>query len=333
MPGLSRPGPVRASTRAFQARLSRRREGSAINQTIAWAQPDMSLVRCRTAPSRRTKSMSAARTTIIGFDSAWADNPSAPGAVCCIRLQSSAFASFREPELASFNQALTVTRQEHLASDLCLVAIDQPTVVPNMTSSRPVDRVAGSLISWLGGGVQPANRSKLGMFDDAAPIWRFKEALGATEDPERARLVSTGLHLIEVFPAIALPTLELAYFGRKLGPRYNPDRRRTFKLEHWQGVLAAVARFAFSEALTSIAYWAETEKASKVPRKPDQDKLDAVICALVGYQWLVKPRSDSIMIGDLHAGYMIAPASPDVRARLRAAATLRGVPVDGSLPM
>jgi predicted RNase H-like nuclease len=111
-----------------------------------------------------------------------------------------------------------------------------------------VDRVAGSLISWLGGGVQPANRSMIGMFDDAAPIWRFKEALGATEDPEGARSATSGLSLIEVFPAMALPTLEAAYFGYKLGPRYNPGRRKTFKLEHWQSVLAAVQRFALLEA-------------------------------------------------------------------------------------
>ena len=125
--------------------------------------------------------------------------------------------------------------------------------------------------------------------------------------------------------------MELAYFGRKLGPRYNPDRRKTFKLEHWQGVLAAVARFAVDEGLSSIVNWVETPSTSSRPHKADQDKLDALICALVGYQWLVKPRSDSIMIGDLLAGYMIAPASPEVRAKLKAAATVRGVPVDGSL--
>ena len=276
--------------------------------------------------------MSAQRTTVIGFDSAWVDNPKAPGAICCIRLLGSGFLSFGKPEPASFDQALALIKREHSASDRCLVALDQPTVVPNSTSSRPVDRVAGSLISWLGGGVQPANRSKLGMFDDAAPIWRFKAALGATEDPEQARSASMGLFLIEVFPAMALPTLELAYFGCKRGPRYNPDRRKTFKLDHWRGVLAAVARFAVSERLTGVADWVETINTGESPRKPDQDKLDAVICALVGYQWLVKPRSESIMIGDLQAGYMIAPASPDVRAKLTAAATVRGVPIDGSLP-
>ncbi len=276
--------------------------------------------------------MSAGRTTVVGFDSAWADNPRAPGAICCLRLQGSALLSFGEPELASFSQAFEYIQQERVACDLVLVAIDQPTIVPNIAGSRPVDRVAASLISWLGGGVQPANRSKLGMFDDAAPVWRFKEALGADEDPERARSVSTGLYLVEVFPALALATLELAYFGRNLGPRYNPDRRKTFKLVYWQGVLAAVDRFATGEGFESVANWAKTARAIEIPRKPDQDRLDAVICALVGYQWLMKSRSDSIMIGDLQAGYMIAPASAAVRERLRAAAIVRGVPVDGSLP-
>nr|WP_245498122.1 DUF429 domain-containing protein [Hansschlegelia quercus] len=191
-----------------------------------------------------------------------------------------------------------------------------------------MDRVAGSLISWLGGGVQPANRSKIRIFDDAAPIWRFKEALGATEDPEGARAATSGLFLIEVFPAMALPTLEAAYYGYKLGPRYNPDRRKTFRLEHWQSVLAAVQRFALVEGLAGMAHWAEKAASLDRPRKADQDRLDAVICALVGYQWLVKLREDSVMIGDLETGYMIAPASPEVRSRLRLAAVARGVAID-----
>jgi predicted RNase H-like nuclease len=52
-----------------------------------------------------------------------------------------------------------------MTCDVCVVTIDQPTMVPNPGGMRPVDKVAASLISWLGGGVQPANRSKKGMFD------------------------------------------------------------------------------------------------------------------------------------------------------------------------
>jgi hypothetical protein len=89
--------------------------------------------------------MPADRTSIVGFDSAWVDNPYAPGAVCAIRIPGYAPPLFGEPERASFGQALTFIERERADSDLCLVALDQPTIVPNMTSSRPVDRIAGSL--------------------------------------------------------------------------------------------------------------------------------------------------------------------------------------------
>jgi len=45
----------------------------------------------------------------------------------------------------------------------------------------------------MGGGVQPANRTKRGIFDDDAPFWRFKASLGAQEDPELSRTTEGGL--------------------------------------------------------------------------------------------------------------------------------------------
>ncbi len=156
--------------------------------------------------------------SIVGFDSAWTDKPKA-GAVCVIGSNSSGNLTFKEPELASFALALEIIRDERERSQLCLVAIDQPTIVPNLTSLRPVDRIAGALISWLGGGVQPANRSKIGMFDDAAPIWKFKEALGAIEDPEAARGAVGGLFIMEVFPALALAGLNGSFCDRLKGPQ------------------------------------------------------------------------------------------------------------------
>lgn len=52
-----------------------------------------------------------------------------------------------------------------------------------------------------------------------------------------------------------------------------------------------------------------------MPRKADQDRLDAVICALIGFIWLEMPRERSAMIGDLEAGYMVTPVSPGVLER------------------
>jgi len=116
--------------------------------------------------------------TYIGFDSAWTDNPKAPGAICAIGIEDGRCARFHAPQLVSFNQALTFVQNARSEDGVTLIALAQPTVVPNLTSMRPIERAAASLISWLGGGVQPSNRGRLGMFCDASPIWRFLTALG-----------------------------------------------------------------------------------------------------------------------------------------------------------
>lgn len=270
--------------------------------------------------------VAAGDVSIVGFDSAWTDNQKAPGALCIIRIDGAGRRTLVPPSLVSFDQALAMIETE--AATLRIVALDQPTIVPNATGMRPVDRVAASLISWLGGGVQPANRSKIGMFDDAAPVWRFKERLGAVEDPETSREATAGLFLMEVFPALALPSLDPAFCGRLLGPRYNPARRKTFTLAGWHGVIEAVRRIADLEAVAGLAEWADALTQTPAPRKADQDCLDAVLCALIGLHWLTAPREASIMIGDRATGYMIAPANPDVRTRLSVAAAACSVSID-----
>jgi predicted RNase H-like nuclease len=158
--------------------------------------------------------------------SAYTDRQYAPGAlsIVCIDGQET---SFFAPTLVSFDQALRVIHSKRDRTDFCLVALDQPTIVPNLTGMKPVDRVAASIISWAGGGVQPANRSKIGMLDDSAPLWRFKESLGAVEQPEDIRTATIGLFLIEVFPALASLSLDEQFHCRLEATRYNPARARS----------------------------------------------------------------------------------------------------------
>jgi predicted RNase H-like nuclease len=271
-------------------------------------------------------------TCIIGFDSAWTDDIKAPGAICALVVAKDGAVTFKPPHQASFDQALAIIEAERCGRDTCLIALDQPTIVPNATGSRPVDRVSGSLISFIGGGVQPANRSKKDMFDSGAPVWRFLNRLGAAEDPERSRTAERGLFIIEVFPALALPALNVKFNGRLKAPKYNPANRKKFRLGDWVDVVETVAQYARTAQIEEIDDWTrlfmrETTKI-RPPSKADQDQLDAVLCGLVGYHWRTKPRECSIMIGDLTSGYMIAPSDADTRARLEAAAAKRGVPID-----
>jgi predicted RNase H-like nuclease len=87
-------------------------------------------------------------TSIVGFDSAWTDLPKNPGAVCAIRIDAAGHRSFVEPQLASFTMALDFIDRQKTAGSRCLVALDQPTIVPNIAGLRPVDR---SLLDFLAG--------------------------------------------------------------------------------------------------------------------------------------------------------------------------------------
>lgn len=178
----------------------------------------------------------------IGFDSAWTDNPKAPGAICAVSIGNGHPVRFHSPQLVSFDQALAFIKNVRSGDEATLIALDQPTVVPNLTSMRPVERVAASLVSWLGGGVQPSNRQRKGMFCDASPIWRFLRMLNAREHPEEARLATNGLYVMEVFPALALASLGNEFFGRLCAPKYNPARTKNFRLTDWNRIAETAAQ-------------------------------------------------------------------------------------------
>ena len=183
-------------------------------------------------------------TIIFGFDSAWAGNAS--GGICSIAFDAQGNPDFCEPLLVSFDEALDFIEAEREGYQLSLVAIDQPTIVPNREGSRPADKVAGSVISFAGGGVQPANRSERNefIFGDDAPIWRFISQLDAAQEPIEARSAASGHFLIEVFPAMALLALNSDFYQRRGAPKYNPANRIKFQLEHWQAVARTVAATA-----------------------------------------------------------------------------------------
>ena len=266
-------------------------------------------------------------TIIFGFDSAWTDAAKAPGAICAIAFDERGQVEFHEPRLVSFADARAFIRSLRQDFSVSLVALDQPTVVPNSAGSRPVDKVAGSLVSFVGGGVQPANRSKIGMFCDDSPVWSFLSDLNATQDPIEARTASAGHFLIEVFPALALPAFEDAFSQRLRAPKYNPQNRKKFRLEDWRSVTRVVQTTAQGFDVSGLADWSDRMHALSQPRKADQDKLDAALCALIGLAWRAGPVSCSAMLGDLTNGYMVTPMSEFTRPRLEQAANQRGVPI------
>lgn len=264
---------------------------------------------------------------LIGFDSAWKNRPQAPGAICAIHFDRNQTKDLIAPTLASFDAALQLVQSFCLPDAFNLIGFDQPTIVPNLTGCRPVERAVGSVMSWLGGGVQPANRQRAGMFDDNAPVWTFLRSLQAIDDPERARTEKSGLFIIEVYPALALVSMNPTFFGRLSAPHYNPTRRETFTLDSWRAVAGTARAQAVRFGMEPVAQWCSHLLDRERPRKCDQDKLDSIICMLVAANWRFRSREHVAMIGDLTNGYMVAPVSVDARAKLEISARQRGVPI------
>lgn len=76
--------------------------------------------------------------TYVGFDSAWTDNPKAPGAICALTVQGRRPARFYEPRLASFSEALAFIESVRSADGATLVALDQPKSCPIRPACVPL---------------------------------------------------------------------------------------------------------------------------------------------------------------------------------------------------
>lgn len=267
-------------------------------------------------------------TIIFGFDSAWKDIPDRPGAICAIEYDETGLSRFNKPKPSSFSEAMDFIAAKEKSYELSLVALDQSLIVNNTTGMRPVEKIAGSPIGWAGGGVQPSNKSRRGMFDDNAPIWSFKKKLEAndykTDDVKSAKDRKPGKYIIEVFPALALLGLSEEFYSRRGAPKYNPEKRN-FNIQHWKSVCSLLGEKSSILEVNELSVWAQQEENRLDPEKEHQDMLDSAICALIGMIWIACEDSCSIMIGNMETGYMVTPVIEEMRLRLEKASKKHGI--------
>ncbi len=165
------------------------------------------------------------------------------------------------------------------------------------------------------------------MFGDHAPIWRFLGRVGATQDPHAARDADSGTYLMEVFPALALPALVPSIWDRRRAAKYNPAAR-LYEHSDWILVAKGVAEVAERLGVAQVASFARGLSSVKQPRKADQDRLDAVICLLIGLIWRRRQPLDCLVLGDAVSGYIVTPVSAETEPVLRNAALKHSVKVD-----
>lgn len=264
------------------------------------------------APELDLRRTPARGVAFIGFDSAWTAHKR--GALCGVVVGPTG-TRVLAPVSASFEEALAAIHQLGAGVDVCLVAIDQPLVVPNQTGRRFAEDVVSVPIGRRLGGVQPANRSRKGMFDDGAPLWAFLEQLAPELDPDLALTPRRGTFAIEVYPALA--NVALFQSPGKVEPlfKYNPDRP-TFRLADWRALLAAMQGHFTRVGLGAFAQWCSDASGASSPTKLQQDGVDSLICLLTAMRWWEQGRAGCEIVGDLQRGYMVVPVDDALRAEL-----------------
>jgi predicted RNase H-like nuclease len=255
-------------------------------------------------------------TLVIGFDSAWTPGNTG-GIVAALRTPDGEIQSLGEPEVVNYAQAaerVDKWQREHRPA-ATLIMLDQPTIVRNEKGQRPVEAVVSSPVSRRRGGVQPANTGREEMFGQSAPLWSFLQQFGGAADP----LALTGsTWVFETYPVLAMIAMDWVLpDSRPAGclPKYNPQRRKTFRLVDWAYVCGATADRLENVAATELApLVSKYGERDTPPSKGLQDRLDACICLAVGLE--LAAGGEGLLVGNVDTGYMVVPYSSSLETEL-----------------
>lgn len=246
-------------------------------------------------------------TLLVGFDSAWTAGK-AGAIVGAARMPDGTYIELGAPSSATFATAAAIISrwQEEYRAASTLILLDQPTVVRNAVGQRPVENLVASPVSLRYGGVQPASLKRAEMFGPEAPLWPFLTQFDAGQDPWRSGAAS---QVLETYPVLAMIGLGwiLPDNVRPTGhlPKYNPERRSTFDVEHWTFVCQQAAAEVQRFGLVQLGDWLIQMGEKRAPRKEDQDCVDACICLIVGLH--VTEEHECLLVGEPTTGYMVVP--------------------------
>ena len=180
-----------------------------------------------------------------------------------------------------------------------MLLFDAPLVCPNATGSRPADRQTHTRFGRFHAGAHPANRAlcprPLRLTE--AVVARLGFGIGWAQ-PRASRLA------VEVFPHPA--SVRWLRLERIVKYKRPPAASRRAEFARMQTLLGACLRERFPELEENAALHGVL---SAPWTKPAEDRLDALICALVGYNHWKHDGARSEVLGDLETGFIVVPSA------------------------
>ena len=234
------------------------------------------------------------RWAVAGLDLAWGERR--PDGLCLLQGEGRRVVDVRHALTHGDDALLDWLRREAPPAAPLLLCLDAPVVCPNRTGARPVDRLTHRLFHGVQAAAHPANRT---LCRRPLRLVRRLQRAGftiTTAWPDAPRA------LVEVFPHPAT----VRWFGLPRTIKYKRGpvaaRRREFArlqrlLRRWLGVHAAeILRPAATANLLRTAW-----------SKDIEDQTDALLCAMVGWQWAVRGRRSMEILGDERTGFIVVP--------------------------
>ena len=234
---------------------------------------------------------------IVGLDLAWGERN---GDGLCLLAATEAGARVLETAHVFGDAALLDWLGARLppAPAAAMVLFDAPLLCPNAAGSRPVDRLTHTLFGRFHAGAHPANAVRCPRPLRLAAL--VERELGFTigwQSPRTSRLA------VETFPHPAM--VRWLALNRIVKYKRGPVAARRGEFARLQSLLRACLSDYFP-GLSETSALRETLSASWT--KPAEDRLDAFVCALIGYQHLRYDGARTEVIGDQETGFILLPA-------------------------
>lgn len=236
----------------------------------------------------------------MGVDLAWSPKNATGLAVATV---SSDEVAVQEATTVTSNAGI-LSFIRRFASGPLTIAIDAPTIVPNQTGMRPVERRLQSTPEFQKASAAPfpANRERLGEYNNGVPrgeelVTMLRREFGIQEigcPPARHQ----AMYAMEVFPLAAMPRLFGAPFIYKAKKGRTPQQCQ----DGLSSYLAGIRNLR--DPAISIPDDLRVNGHSGGKLKDLEDRADAVLCAYIAaLAWLGKAEA----VGDLETGYIVLP--------------------------
>ena len=241
----------------------------------------------------------------IGVDLAW--GPKNNTGLCIVR-----DGNVLDSQLAKTTEEI-LTWLSPLTIGPCIVAIDAPLVVTNLTGRRRCESLISSVFNRSQAG---AHSSNLGLpaFSKGVRAMQLALTLRLPYEPVIEPGVATR-RCLEVYPHPAL----VALFGLPLTLKYKANRGRTVSsrqvafaelFRHLESLVAGSP----SLDVTTSPRWAllrdqVESSASNAVLDRCEDEIDAYVCAYVALYYWTHGLAKCRVVGDLGSGYIVTPVT------------------------